>query len=137
MCPEEEQQDESSAEAPKKPVIQQLRKDLRDEYNFNGVDQLSLGEVEEEAWLSYVLQREMEEMAGNARFPVYNASAIDASDKWDVLMEIVDVSKGGSFLFNPKLPKKYILDTLELFARSSLYCNTLADVYQLCTGVSA
>jgi hypothetical protein len=57
MLPEE--QDESSVEAPKKPMIQQMRKDLRDEYNFNGVDQLSIDEVEE-AWLSYVLQREME-----------------------------------------------------------------------------
>jgi hypothetical protein len=39
------------------------------------VDQLSIDEVEE-AWLSYVLQREIEEMAGNVRFPVYAALAI-------------------------------------------------------------
>jgi hypothetical protein len=113
MLPEE--QDESSVvEAPKKPMIQQMRKDLRDEYNFKGVDQLSIDEVEE-AWLSYVLQREMEEMAGNVRFPVYDASAIDESDKWDVIM-VIDFSNGGSFLLDPKLAEKYIPDTLELFA---------------------
>jgi hypothetical protein len=54
-------------------------------------------------------------MAGNVRFPVYDASAIDESDKWDVIMEI-DFSNGGSFLFDPKLAEKYIPDTLELFA---------------------
>jgi hypothetical protein len=78
------------------------------------VDQLSIDEVEE-AWLSYELQREMEEMASNVRFPVYDASAIDESDKWDVIMEI-DFSNGGSFLLDQKLAEEYIPDTLELFA---------------------
>jgi len=36
-------------------------------------------------------------MADNVRFPIYDASAIDDGDKWDVLAEI-DFSKGGSFL---------------------------------------
>lgn len=34
--------------------IQQMRKELKDEYNFNGADQLSIDEVEE-AWLGYML----------------------------------------------------------------------------------
>mmetsp|Transcript_4844 Transcript_4844/g.7520 ORF Transcript_4844/g.7520 Transcript_4844/m.7520 type:complete len:1097 (-) Transcript_4844:34-3324(-) len=109
-APEEEN---VSADADSKS-LQQMRKELKDEYNFNGADQLSIDEVEE-AWLSYALQREMEEMADKVRFPIYDASAIDNEDKWDVLAEI-DFNNGGSFLLDDKIEDMHLPDILELFA---------------------
>ena len=88
-----------------------MRKELKDEYNFNGADQLSIDEVEE-AWLGYALQRAMEKMTDDVEFPIFNASAIDDGDKWDVLAEI-DFSEGGSFLLNEDIDDKHLPDILE------------------------
>ena len=44
--------------------------------------------------MGYALQRAMEKMTDDVEFPIFNASAIDDGDKWDVLAEI-DFSEGG------------------------------------------
>jgi len=54
-------------------------------------------------------------MTDDVEFPIFNASAIDDGDKWDVLAEI-DFSEGGSFLLNEDIDDKHLPDILELFA---------------------
>ena len=94
--------------------VAQMRKELKDKYNFDKVEDLSATEVQE-IWDAHSLHHAIEELSDNIEFPLYPSASIETEDKWTELCE-VDLSFGGSFIVDPDIDQQYIPGILDLLA---------------------
>lgn len=95
-------------------TISQMREELKNRYNFDHADQLSIDAVED-LYVEYTLHRYLEEIAENVEFPKFPASAIKSGENWKEIGTI-DFNFGGAFLLDDNLDEKYLPGILELFA---------------------
>jgi len=95
-------------------TISQMREELKNKYNFDHADQLSIDAVEE-LYVEYTLHRYLEELAETVEFPKFPASTIKSGEKWKEIGSI-DFNFGGAFLLDDNLDEKHLPGILELFA---------------------
>jgi hypothetical protein len=96
-------------------TILEMCAELKDVFNFDGVDELDSDEVEDaHASLSSVSNYHVDEE--EVRFPLYPSSELDAlrKTKWEEFMDI-DFKDGAAFLHEPELKTKYVPGLLSLF----------------------
>jgi hypothetical protein len=94
--------------------IIEMRQELAEENNFDGVEQLTYEELEEFYEVKDVIYSRVNEMADAVPFPLYSSNQLDDAVCWDTLLDI-DFSDGGSFITDPDLQQKYLPAVLDFF----------------------
>lgn len=97
--------------------IADMRRELKDKYNFDGVNDLQSDEVEDAYEMMEFLRDYSRHADESVPFPLYETAEMDgdAPTKWEELLEI-DFREGGSFLAEPDLNAADIPKVLHLFA---------------------
>ena len=65
-------------------TVTEMRNELKNEFAFDGVENLSPDEVED-AWKAHSLHRELKELSEQTDFPVYPPSAIKTNEHWNII----------------------------------------------------
>jgi len=96
-------------------TILEMCAELKDLFNFDGVDELNSDEVED-AYTSLLSVSNYHLDEEEVRFPLYPLSELDAPLKteWEELMDI-DFKDGAAFLHEPELKMDYVPGLLSLF----------------------
>ena len=94
--------------------ISSMRDDLKNKYNFDHANDLTIEEVED-AWEAYAINRDLEQMSESIQFPLLPTSAINSGDKWVDIIKI-DFNFGGCFLADSDLDEQHLPALLDLFA---------------------
>ena len=103
-------------------TIAEMRRELKDQFNFDHVDQLKLDEVEE-AYEKMEFVRAYKNREEQVPFPVYCSSHIDHPSQWSTIAD-VELQYGAAFLSHPDITTDYIPGILNLFGSLVTYEST-------------
>ena len=97
-----------------KPV-NEMRNELAQHYNFDGVDALTMEEVEDYYEVKEVVNSRAKKLIDEVPFPVYPSKAMETDECWTTVIDI-NLAQGGAFLADPTLDFKFIPGIIEFFA---------------------
>jgi hypothetical protein len=100
-------------------TIADMRRELKDDFNFDHVDTLTSDEVEE-AYDKMEFVRVYKGREDNVPFPIYASNAIDECRHWSKIVDI-ELQYGGAFLADPAIQSQHIPGILHLFGSMVTY----------------
>jgi hypothetical protein len=103
-------------------TIAEMHLELKDQFNFDHVDQLKLDEVEE-AYDKMEFVRSYKNRDDQVPFSVYCSSQIDHTTQWSIITD-VELQYGAAFLSQPEIRSDHIPGILQLFGSLVTYDTT-------------
>ena len=88
---------------------------MANNYNFDGVDGLTIEEVEDAYAVREVVNARINEQLDRVPFPLHKSSDMDSGKHWTTILDI-DLADGGSFISDPDLDPNHLPGILALFS---------------------